>query len=266
MQILLPPSEGKTTPLDADPVDLDTLSFPELTGDRVDLMSSLVLLCRDDPVKAAGVLGLGPTQAAEVERNAALPHAAAAPARTVYTGVLYSALGLPTLTGDAAARADTSIVVTSSVFGVLRPADRIPAYRLSGAVRLPGIGTVSTFWRPILRDVLTAAAGDGLVLDVRSTTYAAFWRPPAALASRVVAIRVLHEANGRRTVVSHHSKATKGRLVRTLLTAPDVDSVDTPTAVAALLREHGWTVEVVAPERGNRPWTLDVIVTQVPTA
>ena len=172
MQILLPPSEGKTTPLDADPVDLDTLSFPELTGDRVDLMSSLVLLCRDDPVKAAGVLGLGPTQAAEVERNAALPHAAAAPARTVYTGVLYSALGLPTLTGDAAARADTSIVVTSSVFGVLRPADRIPAYRLSGAVRLPGIGTVSTFWRPILRDVLTAAAGDGLVLDVRSTTYA----------------------------------------------------------------------------------------------
>lgn len=265
MQILLPPSEGKTTPPGGDPVDLDTLSFPELTGDRVDLMSSLVLLCRDDPAKAAEVLGLGPTQAAEVDRNAALPHAPAAPARSVYTGVLYNALGLSTLDGPAATRADSSIAIMSSVFGAIRPPDRIPAYRLGGAVRLPGIGPVATFWRSVLRDVLTAAVGDELVVDLRSTTYAGFWRPPATVAPRVVTIRVLHEANGRRTVVSHHNKATKGRLVRTMLTEADVDAAHTPETLATFMRDHGWTVELASPERHGKPWNLDVIVTHVLT-
>lgn len=263
MQILLPPSEGKTAPPAGDPVDLDALSFPALTGDRVDVMSALVLLCRDDATKAAEALGLGPTQADEVDRNAALPHAPAAQARDVYTGILYDALGLTSLDGADAERADRSIVVISSVFGALRPPDRIPAYRLNGAVRLPGIGPVSTFWRPVLRDVLTTVAGDGLVLDLRSTTYAAFWRPPASIADRVVVTRVLHEHDGRRTVVSHHNKATKGRLVRALLADEACDTVSRPDDLAAVLRAYGWTVELAAPPRPGRPWELDVVVTAV---
>jgi len=55
-------------------------------------------------------------------------------------------------------------------------------------------------------------------------------------------------------VVSHFNKATKGRLVRSLL-----ESGDSPTRVGGfveLLKDLGWRVE----REGNQ---LDVIVTQV---
>jgi cytoplasmic iron level regulating protein YaaA (DUF328/UPF0246 family) len=101
--------------------------------------------------------------------------------------------------------------------------------------------------------------GRGLVVDLRSSTYAAFWRPSADLAPRVVTVRVLHEVNGRRQVVSHFNKATKGRIVRDLLT--DGSAPDTPEDLADHLAELGWTVEVHLPTRTGQQ--LDVIVDQV---
>ena len=53
MLILLPPSEGKAAPRRGKPLDLAVLSSPELTTARTTLLSALVDLCRDDPVKAA---------------------------------------------------------------------------------------------------------------------------------------------------------------------------------------------------------------------
>ncbi|MFP5407571.1 MAG: peroxide stress protein YaaA, partial [Gammaproteobacteria bacterium] len=50
----------------------------------------------------------------------------------VYSGVLYEALDLTSLDAAARRRATSWLAVTSGLFGLLRPADRIPAYRLSG--------------------------------------------------------------------------------------------------------------------------------------
>ena len=72
-------------------------------------------------------------------------------------------------------------------------------------------------------------------------------------------VRVLHEVAGRRSVVSHFNKATKGRLVRAVL--EDGGNPRTPAALAELLRDLGWTVEVADPTaRGTR---LDVVVREV---
>jgi cytoplasmic iron level regulating protein YaaA (DUF328/UPF0246 family) len=145
------------------------------------------------------------------------------------------------------------------VFGLVRPGDRIPAYRLSGDAALPDVGSVAGAWRPVLGDAVRAALGGGLLVDLRSTTYAAFWRPPADLARRTATVRVLHESAGRRTVVSHFNKATKGRLVRGLL--EDGRDARTPAALARLLETLGWQVEVGdATPQGTR---LDVVVTAV---
>jgi cytoplasmic iron level regulating protein YaaA (DUF328/UPF0246 family) len=145
------------------------------------------------------------------------------------------------------------------VFGLVRPGDRIPAYRLSGDAALPGLGSVAGVWRPVLGDAVRSALGPGLLVDLRSTTYAAFWRPPADLARRTATVRVLHEAGGRRTVVSHFNKATKGRIVRALL--EDGRDPRTPTALARLLGDLGWQVESgEATPQGTR---LDVVVTQI---
>ena len=98
------------------------------------------------------------------------------------------------------------------------PADRIPAYRLSGdAVAARASAASPPHWRDALGPALEEAVGDRLLVDLRSSMYAAFWRPPATLARRVATVRVLHEVAGKRQVVSHFNKATKGRIVRELL-------------------------------------------------
>ena len=219
MLILLPPSEGKATPKRGKPLDLDALSFPPLTGPREQALAALVELCGTDPELAARTLGLGTTQIDEVRRNHHLPASPTARADAIYTGVLYESLDLASLDPASRRRASRSLAVTSSLFGLVRPGDRIPAYRLAGGVNLPGLGVVSAHWRDVLDPVVREAAGTGLVVDLRSTTYAAFWRPGADLARKVATVRVLQQVGSQRKVVSHFNKATKGRLVRALLRA-----------------------------------------------
>ncbi len=271
MLILLPPSEGKSAPTRGKRLALPELSFPELTEARGAVLASLVELCGSDrdpatPVqngllldRAATTLGLGPTQTAEVRRNARLLVAPTARADSIYTGVLYDALDLASLEPAARRRASRWLCVTSSLFGLVRPGDRIPAYRLSGDVALPRLGLVSSHWRGVLDETVRGAAGNGLVVDLRSSTYAAFWRPERDFAARVATVRVLQQVGTQRKVVSHFNKATKGRLVRALLESGANPS--TPDALADEIVGLGWNVEVHDPGRSGQQ--LDVIVDEV---
>jgi cytoplasmic iron level regulating protein YaaA (DUF328/UPF0246 family) len=252
--ILLPPSEGKTRPATGAPLDLETLSFPRLTPTRDQLLRTLVKLCGGNQQRAAEVLGLGPTQAGAVTVNAGLRDEPTARADEVYTGVLFSALDLASLDAASRRRADGSLAIASALFGLLRPGDLIPAYRLSGGVTLPRLGTVAGRWRTPLPRVMQEATGDGLLIDLRSGTYTALGKPPAQLADRTATMRVLHEHGGQRKIVSHFNKATKGRIVRGLL-----ESGADPRTVEQLhsaLADLGWTVE----RSGGR---LDVVVDEV---
>jgi uncharacterized protein len=258
--ILLPPSEGKSAPRRGRPLDLGSLSFPALHDDRAAVLRALLELCTTDrPAAAAGVLGLGSTQTEAVAANARLAVSTTARADQVYRGVLYEALDVASLDGAARRRATTWLAVTSGLFGLLRPGDRIPAYRLSGDVVLPGLGTLSTYWSRRLDGTVRSAAGRGLVVDLRSSTYAAFWRPAPDLARRVVTVRVLHEVAGTRKVVSHFNKATKGRLVRALL--QDGAAPTSPVRFADHLGSLGWKLdEGPAGRHGTR---LDVVVSDL---
>jgi uncharacterized protein len=258
--VLLPPSEGKATVPRGRPLALDALSLPALTPARAAVLDELVALCAGgDEDKAAAVLGLSPGLRGEVARNAALRAAPALPAGRLYTGVLYDALGLATLPPAARRRAQQSVLVFSGLWGALRLSDRVPSYRCPMDVRLPVLGGLAAYWKPHLGQVLPEAAGGGLVLDLRSSAYAAAWKPRAGLARRTATVRVLQvTVTGgaeRRTVVSHFNKATKGRLLRALLTAGA-----RPRSVAGLagdLRDLGFTVEEGP---GGR---LDVLVREV---
>lgn len=259
MLILLPPSEGKAAPRRGRSLDPTTLGWPELAPARERVLAALVELCATDPERAAAVLDVPKTRLDLVALNAGLASAPTARADAVYTGVLYEALSLGSLSAAAKRRATSRLAVVSSLFGLVRPSDRIPAYRLSGDATLPGVGSVAGVWREALGPAVAGTLGSGLLVDLRSSTYAAFWRPPADLAPRVATVRVLHEVAGRRQVVSHFNKATKGRLVRALL--EDGANPRTPTALAGVLGDLGWTVELDSPTRtGTR---LDVVVAEV---
>jgi cytoplasmic iron level regulating protein YaaA (DUF328/UPF0246 family) len=248
--VLLPPSEGKSAPRRGKPLDLSTLDFPVLTPARERVLDALVELCEGDPEVAAKTLGIGGTQGDLVDLNRRLRTAPTARADQVYSGVLYDALDVATLTPAAKRRATARLAVTSSLFGMVRPTDRIPAYRLSGDATLPGLGSVAGVWRDSLGPALADAIGGGLLVDLRSGMYAAFWRPVDV---RVATVRVLHEHQGQRKVVSHFNKATKGRIVRALLESGAAPR--TPAKLADALRDLGWVVEL----DGGR---LDVVVSE----
>jgi cytoplasmic iron level regulating protein YaaA (DUF328/UPF0246 family) len=255
--VLLPPSEGKATATRRRrPVDLGALSWPELTDAREALLARLAdVSARPDALE---LLGVGPSLAAEVERNTHLLQAAALPTSELYSGVLYEALDLAGLPPAARRRAGRQLVVVSALWGALRPNDRVPAYRLSMSTSLPGMGPLAAFWRPRLAEPLQQAAGTGLVVDCRSSTYQAAWAPRGEVAARTVAVRVLRDEAGRRTVVSHMAKHTRGLLVRHLLTR-DGREARTPRALAAAASE-AFCCELIAPARAGRGWTLDVVV------
>ncbi|MEP6817227.1 MAG: peroxide stress protein YaaA [Marmoricola sp.] len=255
---MLPPSEGKTAPRRGARLHPERWPAP-LGVPREQLLDALVRLCQGDPEHAAKVLGLGPSQGEEVRRNARLPDAPTARADRVYAGVLYEALDLAGLSAPARRRATRWLAITSSLFGLVRLDEPIPAYRLAGDVTLPGLGSVAGHWRGHLDPVVREALGKGLLVDLRSSTYAAFWRPSRELAPRVASVRVLQEVDGARKVVSHFNKATKGRLVRALL--EDGTSPRSPAALADHLCALGWKVETGEPTpKGIR---LDVVVSEI---
>jgi cytoplasmic iron level regulating protein YaaA (DUF328/UPF0246 family) len=242
--IVLPPSEGKTAPDQGPPVDLSALSFPSLTARRERLLDALARLSQRPVKTAVRALGISLGQAAEVERDGRLRVAPAAPAWRVYTGVLYEHLRLGEV--DEASRA--RVLIASGLWGMVGADDAIPAYRLSMAARLPRIGPLPAYWRASLRKALP---DEGLVVDLRSGTYAAAWMPRTAT---VVTVRGFVEREGRRTVVSHMVKATRGDVARILLSRAGLpaDPEDVAHAVAAA----GHRVELT-PARGG--WSLDVI-------
>jgi uncharacterized protein len=232
--VLLPPSETKAPGGEGTPLDLAGLSAPELTPVRTELAEALVTLAGDVPA-ARAALGLSARQDDEIARNAVLLDSPTLPAVERYTGVLYDALDIRSLTRAQRARADRRLAVGSALFGLVRGTDRIPAYRLSAGSSLPGLPTLRALWRPALGPVL--AAVDDLVVDLRSGSYAALAPVPGA-----VTVDVLSERpDGTRAVVSHFNKAHKGRIARLLATttAEPGDVV----RLRALLRRAGLHVE-----------------------
>lgn len=258
MLVLLPPSEGKTpAPVGAPPVDLGALAHPGLTPWREKVLDAVVAVSAQDD--ACAVLGVSPGLAAEVARNTGLRDAPAARASRVYTGVLYGAAGLDDLTPAARARAVRSVRVVSALWGVLTVDDAVPAYRLSMGTDLPGVGPLASAWRGPLAEAL-AEEGEDLVVDCRSAAYRAAWTPPAG--ATWVDVRVLREVDGRRSVVSHHAKHTRGVLTRHLVTrrgnAPR-DADELAHAASALVGTALTAVELARPpRRGAR--TLSLVV------
>lgn len=217
MLILLPPSEGKARPEGGGPVDLEALVFAEELGSK-----------RGELIEAF---------------DPSLLEAPAAPAAEVYTGVLFGRLELPKLSAKARRR----VLIASSLWGVVRPDDRIPYYKFPPKTRLEGIGASNAFWRPALAAALPDKEGE-LVVDMRSGAYSAAWKPKRAT---LLAVRAFTEADGQRKAVSHMAKAVRGDVARVLLKAKKAP--EDPESAAAIAEAAGFTVEL-------SDGSLDVIV------
>jgi hypothetical protein len=221
VRILLPPSEsknpgGRGLPLARrrrrqpiqDSRDLVLQALDRLLADAGDLEAARSLLLPDSV--AADAL-------ADNRRIRTSPTMAALDR---YAGVVYDGLFLQPLSEAARAVADRELLIFSGLFGVLRGGDPAPAYRVPAKAALPGLGVLSTFWRPRLDALMPAFLDRGLLIDLRSSDYAAMWQPSGrgSRAGELVSVRVLSpRPDGSLGVISFASKLAKGRLTAALL-------------------------------------------------
>ena len=229
MIILLPPSSGKTAPTSGPSLVLSSLLFgPELTTCREELIKDLHQVCSH--ADAAQVLKIGPNTVSDIADNLDIYEAPTTTALNLYTGVLFEAAKfnqtLENTTTEnpqttAALPADilnSEIMIFSGLWGVVRPHDLLPYYRLSASVKLPHIGTVATYWNQQLNPLLNAVLKDQIVVDCRSGEYRKMWTPSAKHPCELLQVVVQREDphTGKRSVVSHNAKHMRGVLAGTL--------------------------------------------------
>lgn len=255
--ILLPPSEGKTDAIGKQKLDFKKLSFPGLTKQRQELSAAVVDMAKGPTAKVRTAFAISAKQDFEIERDQKLLTAAVGPAWSVYTGVLYDAIEIETLSAKAKAKFESENFVVSALFGLINVTDRIPAYRLSGDTVVPKIGSLTKFWSESITSIISDQ--DDFVIDLRSGNYVKLGPIDKAIADQVVVPRIMQKMpKGAPKVVSHSNKATKGRLVRAL--AQSTKSVKTVEQLAELAAKVALDVKIVKPAKSGSPWGLDVIV------
>lgn len=143
-----------------------------------------------------------------------------------YTGTLYGALhgrglkGTPTehnsLTPNEVARAKSTVLIQSAVFGLIPATDLIPEYKINASKNLNGVN-LKRLWTQAHEAIWPRLAG-GVIIDLRSKTYADLAPIPEGLTSYKVVVFV-ENANGEREQLNHFNKKAKGQLVRAALMA-----------------------------------------------
>ncbi len=221
------------------PVDLGSLVFAAELGERRSrLLDVLERLGTVREARALKALAISRGQSGDIASDATLRTAPAAPCADVYSGFLFGRLGLGTLPATARRRANDQILISSALWGLLRPDDRIPYYRLPAMAKLPRVGGLSAFWRPALTRAMTDEDGS-LIVDMRSSAYSAAWRPKQA---RLLTVRVFTEQSGERKVITHMAKETRGEVTRLLLLADSGPS--SAEDVASIVEAAGYGVEL----------------------
>lgn len=233
MLILLPPSEAKLAGGDGPSLsELGLASGGDVLGAaRARVLAAVARMSRHDTARVRAALKLpAGSAAADLGANVAVLDSPTMPALQRFSGVLFAALDVASLDRATRRRTAQSVLVFSGAFGVLTAEEPLPLHRVPASATLPRIGGLATFWRKSLAAPMSERLEDaGLVVDLRSSDYAAMWVPADHERRSVVSVRVLERRDGALRPVSWSAKRGKGLLARELLRS---DRARTPVRTA----------------------------------
>ncbi|WP_412062135.1 YaaA family protein [Rubrivirga sp. IMCC45206] len=236
--ILLPSAEGKEpggNPLAPDMFDYRSSNtfnyFSDLNPERRALIDALQAEIRaaDDAAleKLFGVKG--DTLQKAVDANLGIYRSPLMAAVDRYgPGVMYAATDFAGLPTGSQRRLLENGVIFSGLFGLLRPDDLIPDYRLKMDAKVAGIGKASTYWREPLSKALNKLVDGHAVWNLLPASHEAAW-DDAETYGRMIRVKFYREDEaGERTAVSHGVKELRGALVAYIVneTADSADALD----------------------------------------
>lgn len=230
--LLLPPAEGKQpggNPFAPDMFDYRSSNtfnyFIELNPERRKLIDALQEAVRggDNLENLFGLKGTNLEEA--VKADLELYKAPLMSALDRYSpGVMYQSMDFSGLPTGAQRRLLENGIILSGLFGLLRPDDLIPNYRLSMDASLPGIGKVSDYWRPKLSPVLNRAVEGRVVWNLLSGIHLDAWDDDHSYRQMVV-VKFLKEQDGERKALSHGVKPLRGQLIN-FIVRETVEEID----------------------------------------
>ncbi len=245
--ILLPPSQGKAEGGKGPPWERAQTAFPEpaVEGRRGRDAVRAALRAGGDGEPERLLDARGDHLARALADWEALDTARTLPAMERYRGVVWEALSPATLS-PAARRRIGRVLVPSGLWGLLTARDPVPPYRLGMGASPPGLGRLSSWWRPVVTRTVAARAGTAWIIDMLPLEHAAAIDPEGLGRARLLRVEIVEDGEGDARALGHGGKALKGRLARAALEA----DARTPAAVAALEGPGLRLVEVDAPRGG----------------
>ncbi|MEM6287933.1 MAG: peroxide stress protein YaaA [Bacteroidota bacterium] len=235
--ILLPSAEGKQpggNPLAPDMFDYRSSNtfnyFSDLNPERRALIDALQAQINEaDDAALEKLFGVkGDTLAEAVEANQTVYRSPLMAAVDRYSpGVMYASMDFAALPTGSQRRLLENGVIFSGLFGLLRPDDLIPNYRLKMDASVEGVGKAAAYWKEPLSNTLNALLKGQAVWNLLPGAHEAAW-DDAETYGRMIRVKFYKEADGERKAVSHGVKELRGSLVAFIVneTADAVEALD----------------------------------------
>lgn len=224
ISILLPPSEGKNpggNPFAPDMFDYRSSStfnyFSDLNPERRKLINVLqeTIEQGDDLEALFGVKGDNLEEA--LEANLTIFKAPLMSALDRYSpGVMFKSMDFAGLPTGAQRRLLENAIIFSGLFGLLRPDDLIPNYKLKVDVSLPELGKISKYWRPFVSPLLNKTLKDQVVWNLLPKAHREMWDDEHTY-KQMVDVNFYDLVDGELKAQTHGVKPLRGQLVNYLV-------------------------------------------------
>lgn len=169
------------------------------------------------------------------------------PALAAYSGAVFRRIDPLSFDEGDWRFAQDHLRIMSSLYGILRPLDRISAYRLDAVSSLDGKNTVAGQWRPLLTDRFISLVRDsgGILMDLASEEMRLFLDWNRVVSSvRVVKADFCERRSGRLRTVTMYAKMCRGEMVRHMI----LNRIDSPEELTGF----SWNGFKHSPEESTR--------------
>lgn len=143
-------------------------------------------------------------------------------------GIMYASMDFANLPTGAQRRLLENGVILSGMFGLLRPDDLIPDYRLRMDGSVPGIGPLTDYWRPQISALLNENLSGRFVWDLLPDVHRSAWDDEQTYEARVL-MKFIEMRDGEEVVAEGPDlMVLQGQLVNFVVreTAEDLDELE----------------------------------------